>query len=162
MLHYLRGDATDPSTSGPKIIAHICNDQGYWGKGFVLAISARWPQPEEAYRRWSQTKMDGEEPFSLGAVQLVAVAPDVWVANMIAQHGIRAKMGVPPIRYGALETCLHKLIRLALARQATLHLPRIGCGLAGGSWDKVSALLEKMVGSLEVYIYDLQPLQSKG
>jgi hypothetical protein len=31
-------------------IAHVCNDRGGWGKGFVMAISQRWPQPEMEYR----------------------------------------------------------------------------------------------------------------
>lgn len=38
---YLKGDATNPIAKGNKIIAHICNDAGGWGKGFVLAISRK-------------------------------------------------------------------------------------------------------------------------
>ncbi|WP_218034641.1 hypothetical protein [Acrocarpospora corrugata] len=53
-IHYLHGDATCPQAEGPKVIAHICHDQGGWGKGFVLAVSRRWPEPEAAYRRWYQ------------------------------------------------------------------------------------------------------------
>lgn len=48
---YLKGDATNPQTEGNKIIAHICNDLGGWGKGFVLAISRRWKKPENEYRK---------------------------------------------------------------------------------------------------------------
>ena len=40
-LRIIKGDATRPQASGPKIIAHICNDLGGWGKGFVVAISRR-------------------------------------------------------------------------------------------------------------------------
>ncbi len=35
---YLKGDATQPKTEGNKIIAHICNDIGGWGKGFAGRI----------------------------------------------------------------------------------------------------------------------------
>mgnify|MGYP002351074259 FL=1 len=42
---YLKGDATKPEGLGPRIIAHICNDVGLWGKGVVLAISKRWKLP---------------------------------------------------------------------------------------------------------------------
>ncbi len=38
-IQYLKGDATSPQAKGTKIIAHICNDIGGWGKGFVLAVS---------------------------------------------------------------------------------------------------------------------------
>ncbi|WP_253732040.1 hypothetical protein [Listeria monocytogenes] len=41
-ITYLKGDATNPMAKGNKIIAHICNDVGGWGKGFVLAISRKW------------------------------------------------------------------------------------------------------------------------
>jgi hypothetical protein len=40
-IQYRIGDATAPTTDGNKFIAHICNDIGGWGKGFVLAISKR-------------------------------------------------------------------------------------------------------------------------
>ena len=49
---YLTGDATCPQARGVKVIAHVCNDLGGWGKGFVLAISERWALPEAEYRAW--------------------------------------------------------------------------------------------------------------
>ncbi|GGV82427.1 hypothetical protein GCM10010294_57570 [Streptomyces griseoloalbus] len=51
-ITYVRGDATVPSVKGVKIVAHVRNDLGGWGKGFVLALSRRWPEPEAAYRAW--------------------------------------------------------------------------------------------------------------
>ena len=51
-IAYRKGDATAPVASGAKIICHVCNDIGGWGKGFVLAISKRWPEPEAHYRAW--------------------------------------------------------------------------------------------------------------
>lgn len=96
-IHYLRGDATSPQAKGPKVIAHICNDRGGWGKGFVLAVSRRWPEPEAAYRRWHRERAAND--FGLGATQLVRVAPDIWVANMIGQHGLRSGRGIPVTVY---------------------------------------------------------------
>ncbi|MGB3404347.1 MAG: hypothetical protein WBA77_16810 [Microcoleaceae cyanobacterium] len=51
-IQYIKGDATSPQVNGNKIICHICNDIGGWGKGFVLAISNKWSSPEADYRRW--------------------------------------------------------------------------------------------------------------
>lgn len=51
-ITYLVGDATRPEVGGNKIIAHICNDAGGWGKGFVLALSQVSPIPESSYREW--------------------------------------------------------------------------------------------------------------
>lgn len=58
VINYTTGDATAPTTQGNKIIVHICNDVGGWGKGFVLAISKKWKQPEQNYREWYKSKND--------------------------------------------------------------------------------------------------------
>lgn len=152
MIHYLTGDATRPQAEGPAIIAHICNDKGLWGKGFVLALSKRWRAPRADFVAWFKDA-NAPEPLALGGVQLVQVEDALWVANMVAQHDIRSQGGVPPIRYGALETCLHKLCRLALEKGASVHMPRIGCGLAGGTWDRVEPMLVN--AGLEVFVYAL-------
>jgi O-acetyl-ADP-ribose deacetylase (regulator of RNase III) len=61
-ISYLIGDATPPDRLGPGVIAHVCNDSGGWGKGFVLEISRLWPEPEAEYRRWARSGQD----FGLG------------------------------------------------------------------------------------------------
>jgi O-acetyl-ADP-ribose deacetylase (regulator of RNase III) len=88
-VNYIVGDATNPQTKGNKIIVHVCNDIGGWGKGFVLAISKRWKQPEQQYRAWFKL----EDNFSLGQVQFVQVEEDLWVANLIGQHTIMLLFG---------------------------------------------------------------------
>lgn len=138
-LRIINGDATSPQASGPKIITHVCNDLGGWGKGFVLAISRRWPEPERQYRSWHRERAKND--FALGAVQLVQVRRDIWVANMIAQHGMRTGSNGPPIRYKAVEQCLCTLEEHALRLGASVHMPRIGCGLAGGTWGRIEPII---------------------
>ncbi|MCL2424071.1 MAG: macro domain-containing protein [Micrococcales bacterium] len=152
-VHYLRGDATNPMAEGNKIIAHVCDDVGKWGKGFVLALFRHWPQPERAYSDWYRSK-DG---FALGEIQLVEVRDHLWVANMIGQHGIKRGSNGPPIRYPAVESCLEKVAAEALRLEASVHMPRIGCGLAGGTWDKIEPIILQTLAEqdVEVYVYDL-------
>ena len=139
LLEFVLGDATTPGGDGNRIIAHVCNDIGGWGKGFVVAISARWPEPEREYRLWHHEREQND--FALGALQVVQVSPDTWVANMVAQHGIRASSDGPPIRYDAVGACLEKLGAQALTLGASVHMPRIGCGLAGGTWERIEPLV---------------------
>jgi O-acetyl-ADP-ribose deacetylase (regulator of RNase III) len=155
IISYLKGDATAPVGEGPRIICHVCNDIGGWGKGFVLALSRRWPQPESEYRTWHKQGEAGG--FALGAIQIVHVEFDVAVANMIAQHGVRPSGGVPPIRYDALRQCLSALAHRAKDAGASVHMPRIGCGLAGGTWPEVEGVIDKTLGaaSIPVFVYDL-------
>ena len=151
-ITYVEGDATAPIGIGAKLICHVCNDNGGWGKGFVLAISRRWPQPEASYRAWHR---DGEE-FHLGAVQFVDVGPQLAVANMIGQHGTKPSGRVPPVRYEAIDAALSRVGDEALRRGASVHMPRIGCGLAGGTWDRVEPIIIDRLAKrdISVTVYD--------
>ncbi|MCH0541686.1 Appr-1-p processing protein [Streptomyces sp. MUM 203J] len=156
-ITYVRGDATAPTGKGVRIIAHVCNDIGGWGKGFVLALSRRWPEPEAAFRRWHRDRARND--FALGAVQLVQVGPYLWVANMVGQHGIRSVRtggeGVP-VRYRAIDTALTALAGRAAELDASVHMPRIGCGLAGGRWSRVEPLVHNRLAArgIPVTVYD--------
>jgi len=153
-LRFIKGDATSPQAKGPKVIAHICNDAGGWGKGFVLAISRRWPEPERAYRRWHRERAGNG--FGLGALQLVGVQPNLWVANMVGQHGVKHGSAGPPVRYEAIAACLTKLTAEAKRLEASVHMPRIGCGLAGGRWERIEPLIDAtlVAADVPVTVYD--------
>lgn len=153
-ITYVRGDATAPGGKGVKIIAHVCNDIGGWGKGFVLALSRRWPEPEAAFRGWHRDRARND--FGLGALQLVRVGPYLWVANMVGQRGIRTGSKGVPVRYEAIDTALAALAGRAAELGASVHMPRIGCGLAGGKWSRVEPLIEARLTSrgIPVTVYD--------
>ncbi len=153
-IRYVRGDATVPSVKGVKVIAHVCNDIVGWGKGFVLALSRRWPEPEAAYRAWHRDRAAND--FGLGAVRLVQAERYVWVANMIGQRGVRTGGKGVPVRYEAIDTALDRLAGHALELGASVHMPRIGCGLAGGRWSRVEPLVEDRLvrRGIPVTVYD--------
>ena len=154
LINYTRGDATQPAAPGNKIIVHVCNDIGGWGRGFVIALSKRWPQPEAEYRKWYASKRN----FNLGEVLFVQVEEDIWVANMIGQRDIKPdKDGNPPVRYDSIALALSKVAAFAAEKNATVNLPRIGCGLAGGTWDKMEPIIITTLTSkgVPVTVYDL-------
>ena len=136
-VKYVIGDATRPQGDGTKIICHICNNIGAWGAGFVLAVSKRWDEPEESYRDMNP------EDRKLGSVMVIPVEDDILVANIIAQQGIYPDdSGLPPIRYTAVRAALTAVNDLAVKINATLHMPRIGCGLAGGRWEDIEKIIK--------------------
>ncbi|WP_393096970.1 macro domain-containing protein [Streptomyces sp. LN325] len=153
-ITYVRGDATVPAVKGVKLIAHVCNDIGGWGKGFVLALSRRWPEPEKAYRAWHRGRAHND--FGLGAAQFVQVERHVWVANLIGQRGIRTGSKGVPVRYEAIDAALGRLADQAVALDASVHMPRIGCGLAGGAWSRVEPLITQRLvrRGIAVSVYD--------
>lgn len=156
MIHYLKGDATSPQAKGNKIICHVCNDLGGWGKGFVLAISKRWKEPEKNYRDWHRHRAQND--FALGAVRFVPVETYITIANMVAQRGIKTGSKGVPIRYEAVRACLEQVADYAKQHQASLHMPRIGCGLAGGKWEQIEPIIMETLcqQGLEVYVYDFE------
>jgi len=167
MIQYVKGDATDPVGDGPKIIAHCCNDIGRWGAGFVLAVSKRWPQARDQYLSWykgDSLLLTHEVPgvevtgrMGLGESQLVKVGSELWVANIIGQHGIGVGSGGrPPIRYDAIKKGLQAVARWASIHKATVHMPRMGAGLAGGSWTSIEGFIknELVRRGIEVTVYD--------
>lgn len=156
MITYLVGDATRPTGAGKKIIVHICNNIGAWGSGFVLALSRRWPEPEKEYRAWHQGRR--RMPFQLGRTQFVQVEKDIFVINLIGQDGIRSVRGIPPIRYKAVSEGLEIVCAHAKAESASVHMPRIGCGLAGGRWAEMEPIIKRELDSqgVQVYVYDLE------
>ena len=149
MLKYLTGDATKPQTTGTTIIVHISNNKGGWGAGFVLALSRRWAAPEKAYRQ--------APDYKLGDIQVVQVETLTYVINMIAQNGFRSKSNPVAVDYTALATCLSKVATTAKQLQASIHMPRIGAGLAGGDWATIETIISSTLLGLDVYVYDFVP-----
>jgi O-acetyl-ADP-ribose deacetylase (regulator of RNase III) len=155
-ITYLKGDATCPQAKGVKIVCHVCNDIGGWGKGFVLALSKRWAGPEAEYRRWYAAGRAGG--FALGAGRFVPVEPYVWVANMGGQRGVKWGSSGPPIRYEGVAACLAQVAVKAREVGASVPMPRIGCGLAGGDWAVVEPLIKQyLIGAgVPVTVYDFE------
>lgn len=150
-INYINGDATNPIGNDNRIIIHICNDIGKWGKGFVLAISKKWKLPEKEYRKWSNDKS-----FRLGNIQTIQVDPKIWVINMIAQHDIKIINNIKPIRYEAVRECFKKVTLEVEKYHASIHMPKIGCGLAGGKWEIVEQIIldELIVNNISVTVYN--------
>lgn len=158
-ISYVVGDATEPQGEGNKVICHCCNDIGGWGCGFVVALSKKWKKPEEQYRKWfSQRKSGIMTPFELGAIQFVKVEKDIVVCNIIGQEGIYSNLDVPPIRYWAIEKGFEQVANIVKKeKNCSVHMPRIGCGLAGGEWSEIEAIIKKTLISsgISVTVYDL-------
>lgn len=148
-ITYKTGDATNPDE--PSLIAHICNNAGGWGAGFVMALSAVDEGPEDAYRQWYRNgKTKSGIPFQLGEVQLVRFGDHI-VANMVAQNNVDPKAR-PPIDYDALRTCLEKLTLIAQRSGLPVVGPKFGSGIAGGDWDVIEEMIEDTLIAHDIHV----------
>ena len=168
-IKYRIGDATAPQTNGePNAILHICNDMGGWGRGFVLALSSRWPiekgvsSPEACYREWFKKKWKNKH-FVLGQIQPVWVENKTWVINMIAQRDYKdlveegVVLDIPNVNYTSLRECLER-VKIWMSKDTSLHMPRIGAGLGKGNWNTIEKIINMVFQDTpnEIYVYDYQ------
>lgn len=176
-IQYVTGDAVECSASADplenKIIAHIVNDYGGWGRGFVVPLRNKYPSAEGYYRLWAQ----GNGPrnfychageFGLGQNQEVRVAPTVMVVNMCAQKG-DSRPDYRAVQYPDLRDCLCSLWGTAAQYHASVHMPRIGCELGGGNWDDILHTMWESylqnnfpVRPINTYVYDLPTRPARG
>lgn len=171
MINYItKGDATYPELITPdknNLIVHIVNDIGGWGAGFVLALSRRWTKPEYFYRaNWKSRK--------LGDIDIIQVEKNICVVNLVGQHGVMSSKTnsnlislnpftpktkpsnavVPPVRYEAIEQGLISLRRrIGDRKDVAVHMPKIGCGLAGGKWEIVEKIINDILFDIDVYVH---------
>lgn len=154
-IKYLIGDATVPIIT-PSYIIHVCNDLGGWGAGFVLAVTKRFGKgPEVSYRLWHKSKED----FRLGQIRIVEVSNSISVVNMIAQTGFMTEENQHPLHLKALKMCLKQVYQAVKNTNITIHMPKIGCGLAGGTWDEIEPIILKHM-TVDTYVYDFDQSDS--
>lgn len=157
---YLRGDALEPRSSGRRIVAFVVNDKAAkWGGGFARQVGTQFPRVQEEFKAWAK-----EHGLALGVgVLLESDDPTLAFFPMVAQHDYRQQVK-PGIRYRALETALKALADIAVAQHASVHMPRIGVGLARGNWAVVSELIDEclIAAGVLVTVYDLPGAHTGG
>lgn len=155
-ISYVTGNAANPIGEGNKIIVHVCSNSGHWGAGFAADLDYRWFAPQVAYQH-QHILLDTDELMEFGTIHVVKVEHDIWVANLIGQHRTGGhNVAVRPFRYEAVTTGLNRLAAFAISRNASVHMPRIGCGLAGGEWSQTEPLIQHTLCNrgIQVFVYD--------
>jgi O-acetyl-ADP-ribose deacetylase (regulator of RNase III) len=153
MIKYVDGNLFDfIDDHNPVVIAHVCNDQGAWGAGFVLPLAAKYPVTKKAYINWYNATYKPDAPMcsfseeiywtsdwcDLGEVQVLRCEPHVFVCNMIAQ-----KLGGDrPLYYNHLCRCMDGLADwMPQFHLSHIICPQFGSGLAGGDWNIIEELI---------------------
>lgn len=126
------------------IIAHGCNCFCVMGAGLALQIKNHFPEAEKADKNYDRL-LDAK----LGNMSYAGYE-NLIVCNLYTQY----EPG-PNLDYEALTLCLRKLNY----RFKGFHigLPQIGCGIAGGDWERVKAIIQKELVDMNVTIVIYQP-----
>jgi len=155
-LRYVHGNVFEPRGGGPKIVCQLVNDAARrWGGGVAAQSAKRFPEVQKAFSLWFSSLSPKER---LGKVYFGRAGSTLVLASMVAQRGY-GPSSAPRLRYAALEACLRSVAEEAVARGASVHMPRIGMGEAGGAWPLIEGLLcdELTAAGVETTVYDLPP-----
>lgn len=95
-------------------------------------------------------------PLPLGKCYRGRLSEDMYLLNMVAQRGV-GQSNTPRLRYVALETCLDHLAEMSKELSASVHMPRIGTGHAGGDWEVIRELIADILvkQGVPVTVYSL-------
>ena len=156
MIKILDGDVVYADAD---IIAHQVNCRGTMGAGLAKQIKFFFPEAFNAYESLcKQHRYDPDE--LLGNCQLVmSTKPNddrVIIANLFAQDRYGRDRRFTD--YDAFRQCMVALNRKAKSIYAkTIALPyKIGCGLAGGDWDKIYNIIENELAGFDVKLYRIK------
>lgn len=132
------------------VICHQVNCRGKMGSGVAKQIRELYPRAYEYYRLAYNREKD-DPSVLLGRIQPCYCKDENietglrTIVNMFAQDKYGYDGGCYT-NYKAFEYCLEKLKHIADAG-STIAMPyKIGCGLAGGDWNIVYGLIERILG----------------
>jgi O-acetyl-ADP-ribose deacetylase (regulator of RNase III) len=147
---------TDPNTyTGINNIAHSCNCQNVMGGGIAKQIKDRYPQAFEAdTERWGNEYNDGGNwrcqigDYSKAEIESKFLPNNKGrIYNLYTQSGYSTKKRQVNYEYfwKALKNMQEDLlfIQHETGEQQVLGLPYgISCGLAGGNWEIIKAMID--------------------
>ena len=128
--------------------------------GLAPQIAKMYPEAE-----WVDKQTTKGDPDKLGTITLAQYesSPHL-VFNIYQQFGYGKDEGKVYVSYNAIDSGLWLVNEQVINHNEAfpenkivkIGFPRIGCGLAGGDWDRVSKLIEKNITSATPVVYDLE------
>ena len=153
------------------IICHQVNCQGVMGHGIAKQVKEKYKGVFNEYKRYCDAHADNREAM-LGEALIVDVDYGAavldwlvnkerkYIANIFGQltygTGLRTN-------YKALVLRLEVVANFAKEHNLSVAIPyKIGCGLAGGDWNKVNILIEGVFAGtgIEVLMYRYEQNES--
>ena len=143
---YLVGDLLE---SPHRLILHGCNAQGVMGSGIAKQIRKKFPEAFEEYHIAYE-----KEILWLGDVIFSDCGSKI-IANGITQQ-YYGRGGGCFVSYEAINNVMEETHDYALKHEIeNVAMPLIGAGLGGGSWKKISSIIEDKFTSVIPIVYTL-------
>lgn len=145
------------------IITHQVNSQGVMGIGIALSIRKKYPPVYKSYKKIAQSykdknKLIGRCLFLSTKGEIITKETKIEkdtkiVANLFGQKNYGKGLQTD---YRALEQSMQELRDFAKGNNLSVGIPyRIGCGYAGGNWQRVLKIINETFSDYPVFIYKL-------
>ena len=130
------GDLVELALQGRfDIIIHGCNCFCTMGAGIARQIKETFP---DAYEADKETKYG--DRMKLGTFSTGVGRNNLLILNAYTQFMYG---GTCDVDYDAVKKVFHTVFRFYAKKNLTFGIPRIGAGLAGGTWDIIKSIIEK-------------------
>lgn len=149
MIEYRKGDLLNIKRG---IIVHGCNAQGVMGSGVAKAVKEMYPGAFTQYSNDVMTNWAG-----LGDISVYTAVPgELIIVSAITQEFYGREPNTRYVSYDAIELCFARVFVLAEYIGVSVHIPKIGAGLAQGNWNIISTIIESLQGDVTVKCWELQ------
>lgn len=138
MIEYITGDLLSTSID-VDVRVHQVNCKGVMNAGLGKQVRERFP---EAYSEYKHHCLAGKA--KLGSILVVHAWTGGYICNLFGQDDYG--LGKVQTDYNAFKSGLEKLkLFMTKCGLKSLGIPKyIGCGLAGGSWEIVEAIIKEL------------------
>lgn len=157
MVKHVKGNLLD---SDCDYICHQVNCQGVMASGIAKQIRARWPEVYDEYKKYCSKYIrlyNDPGEHLLGKIQFCYPNSEQAVINIFSQ----SNYGYDGLRYTSYDAFARALedLRMIIPINKSIGFPKnIGCGLGGGNWNIVLAMIKEILGEThDVYIYEYNP-----
>jgi O-acetyl-ADP-ribose deacetylase (regulator of RNase III) len=145
VIFYKKGDLFK---APEQLLAHGVNCSGAFGSGVAAGMALNHIVARNSYF-FKYTEFGWE----LGDVQFI-VSNNKWIANCATQLNYLPRT-MCHADYPAIEAAMLKVKEFAMKDGLTVAMPKIGAGLAGGDWNIIKAILEKVFNDYDATVYEL-------
>jgi O-acetyl-ADP-ribose deacetylase (regulator of RNase III) len=154
MIRYIKGDVLD---SNAVYVLHGCNCVGGFGSGVAGQIAKKYPHVKDAYLHKFRTV-----GWELGDVQYVSIEKVEYVDNRFIVN-CATQYNYLPRNINHFDTkAFTKILTqvrnaaICLEQFPSIAMPKIGSGLAGGSWEDAEQIINEVFGNEIIDVYVLE------
>ena len=153
MIHYKKQCIFEAVDAGQiDVLIHQCNCFNNMGAGIAPLIAKRFPEAHHADLQTIRGDLNKLGSFSYATTEQELIVINAYGQYHYSRHKERTGTEYPALRK-ALQGVSEFLRNIDSTCKLKIGMPKIGCGLGGGSWDIVSNIINEELSDFDVTVY---------